>query len=102
MVVSGIVVVVLAYLLALGVSLWNRVLRMGRTGQSIGKSRMGLVLIDARSGAPIGAGRCFARELLSALINQAFYLSYLWMLWDPNRLTLADMVRPPRWSSATG
>ena len=88
----GIVVGFLGWLLGVAVAVWNRVLRMGRTGQSIGKSRMGLWLVDVHTGQPIGPGRCLARELVAAAANQAFYLSSLWMLWDEDRQTLADKV----------
>nr|WP_262500234.1 RDD family protein [Phycicoccus endophyticus] len=64
--------------------------RMGRTGQSLGKRHTGLRLIDERTGQPVGAGTCLGRELLSGLVNQVVWLSYLWMLWDDNRQTLAD------------
>ncbi|MBM6403158.1 RDD family protein [Phycicoccus sp. CSK15P-2] len=90
--VAGLVLMLVGVLAMVAIGLWNRVFRMGRTGRSIGKEKMGLILVDARSGQPIGAGTCFLRELMSSIINQVFYLSYLWMLWDPNRVTLADMV----------
>ncbi len=86
----GIVVLVLSWLASVLFQLWNRVWRMGRTGQSLGKSRMGLRLVDDRTGRPIGAGMCFVREFVSGLVNSVVYLSYLWMLWDENRQTVAD------------
>ncbi|MBM6401486.1 RDD family protein [Phycicoccus sonneratiae] len=86
----GVSLVVLGFLVGLGVQLWNRVFRMGRTGQSVGKKAMGLRLLDARTGQPIGAGMCFLRELVSGLVNQVIYLSYLWMLWDDDKQTIAD------------
>lgn len=86
----GFVVLGLGLLLGIGINLWNRVFRMGRTGQSLGKSALGLRLVHAQTGQPIGAGPCFLRELCSGLINQVVYLSYLWMLWDDNKQTLAD------------
>lgn len=82
----------LGLLVGIAVNVWNRVFRMGRTGQSLGKSAVGLRLIHAQTGQPIGAGMCFVRELVGGLINQVVYLSYLWMLWDDNRQTLADKV----------
>ena len=88
--VTGGVVMALGLLAAAAVGVWNRIWRMGRTGQSIGKSRTGLMLLDARTGRPIGAGMCFLRELVSGAVNQVVYLSYLWMLWDEDRQTLAD------------
>lgn len=87
---TGVVLIVVGGLISLAISLWNRVFRMGRTGQSVGKSAMGLKLVDDKTGQPIGAGKCFLRELLAAIVNQIFYLSYLWMLWDTDKVTLAD------------
>ena len=77
-------------LISLAISLWNRVFKMGRTGQSVGKKVIGLKLIDDKTGQPIGAGMCFLRELVSSIVNQVIYLSYLWMLWDADKQTLAD------------
>lgn len=86
----GLLLAVLGYVAGLAFVIWNRVFRMGRRGQSIGKSRMDLMLVDARTGRPIGAGMCFVRELVLGLVNQVFLLSSLWMLWDPDRQTVAD------------
>lgn len=92
LIVTGVVLVVLGYALSIAVNLWNRVFRMGRTGRSIGKERTGLLLVDNRTGRPIGAATCLGRELLGGIINQAFGLSYLWALWDEDRQTLADKL----------
>ena len=86
----GGILIALGVLLMLGITLWNRVFRMGRTGQSVGKSVVGLRLVDDKTGRPIGAGMCFLRELVSGIVNQVVYLSYLWMLWDTDRQTVAD------------
>ncbi len=90
LVLLGWLLVVAGYLAMLGLWLWNRVFTMGRTGQSVGNRTQGLRLIDARTGEPIGAGSSFLREVVQGLANQVFYLSFLWMLWDPHRQTLAD------------
>ncbi len=86
----GGILIALGVLISLGITLWNRVFRMGRTGQSVGKSAMSLKLIDDKNGQPIGAGMCFVREIVAGLANQIFYLSWLWMLWDTDKQTLAD------------
>ena len=86
----GGILIGLGVLISLGITLWNRVFRMGRTGQSVGKSAMSLKLIDDKNGRPIGAGMCFVREIVAGLANQIFYLSWLWMLWDTDKQTLAD------------
>ncbi|HSF97951.1 MAG TPA: RDD family protein [Ornithinibacter sp.] len=80
----------LGVLISIGITLWNRVFKMGRTGQSVGKKMVGLKLIDDKTGQPIGAGMCFLREVVSSIVNQVVYLSYLWMLWDADKQTLAD------------
>lgn len=82
----------LGFVLFVAIWIWNRLLKMGRTGQSVGKKMFGLKLINATTGEPIGAGSAFVRELIHGLANQVVYLSYLWMLWDPNRQTLGDLV----------
>ena len=79
-------------MLGFAIQVWNRIFKMGRTGQSVGKKVVGLKLIGTTTGQPIGAMQAFLRELLSSLINQLIYLSYLWMLWDDNKQTLADKV----------
>lgn len=89
---TGGVLIGLGFLVMIAIQIWNRIFKMGRTGQSVGKKAMGLKLINEQTGQPIGALQSFLRELLGGLINQVFYLSYLWMLWDDNKQTLADKV----------
>ena len=88
--VIGGLLIGLGALISLAISLWNRVFKMGRTGQSVGKKVIGLKLVDDKTGQPIGAGMCFLREVVSNVVNQVIYLSYLWMLWDDNKQTIAD------------
>jgi len=88
----GGILIALGLLLTIGIQVWNRIFRMGRTGQSVGKKMLGLKLINEQTGEPIGAMQSFLRELIGGLINQVVYLSYLWMLWDDNKQTLADKI----------
>ena len=62
----------------------------GLTGRPLRKVSMANVSVDDKTGQPIGAGMSFLRELVSGIVNQVFYLSYLWMLWDTDKVTLAD------------
>ena len=91
LVVLGIAFVVLGGITVIAIQLWNRVFRMGRTGQSLGKRVMGIRLVEEYSGQPMGAGMCFVREIAHAL-DGFFYLGYLWPLWDPKRQTFADKI----------
>lgn len=88
----GVLVFLLGLVIMWGIHIWNRIFRMGRTGQSVGKRAMGLKLVHAQTGQPIGAAMAFGREVLSQVINQVVFLSSLWMLWDDNKQTLHDKI----------
>ena len=81
----------LGAVLSLGIWLWNRVMLQGRTGQSIGKSVMKIVLVSTSSGEPPGAGTALVREVVH-LLDEVLLLGYLWPLWDPKRQTFADKI----------
>ncbi len=85
----GIILLALALVAGLGVILWNRVLRVARTGQSLGKSLTGLQVIDARSGEVPGLGQALLRELISAGVG---VISWLWILVDDEDRSLADVA----------
>ena len=88
--VVGGLLIALGALIALGITIWNRVFKMGRTGQSVGKKVIGLYLLDDKTGQPVGAGMTFLREIVNSLVNQVFYIGWLWMLWDADKQTLGD------------
>lgn len=91
---SGGLLVLLAilYLAAIGVGIWNQVVRQGRTGQSIGKSVLGIRLVGASTGQPIGAGLTFVRQMAHIIDGIPCYLGYFWPLWDAKRQTFADKI----------
>lgn len=85
-------VVLLGALVYLVVWFWNRCLRQGRTGRSLGKSVFGLRLVDDRRGMPVGSGLSFLRELAHHIDSLVCYLGWLWPLWDRRYQTLADKL----------
>jgi uncharacterized RDD family membrane protein YckC len=89
--IAGGVLAMAGFGLMIGIQLWNRVFRQGRTGQTVGKKAMGLVLVSERTGRPIGPWMSFVRDL-AHFLDGLFYLGYLWPLWDPKRQTFADKV----------
>ena len=91
MVGTGIALIVVGYLVAFAIQLWNRWVKQGRTGQSVGKKAMSLYLVDERTGNPIGAGMAFVRDLAHVL-DGLLYLGYLWPLWDAKKQTFADKL----------
>lgn len=86
---------VLYYLLAaLGFAIWgyNRWWRAGRTGQSWGRLLLGIRLVDADTGRPIGPLKAAVRDFAHLLDDLILYLGYLLPLWTSKRQTLADTV----------
>ncbi|QTE30170.1 RDD family protein [Pengzhenrongella sicca] len=76
----------------IGIWIWNRSVRRGRTGQSVGKSAMRIRLISAASGQPVGLGLAFGRDCAHVLESSFFSLGYLWPLWDPMNQTFSDKI----------
>lgn len=89
-VVGGAVSVVLCGA-ALTWLIYNRYVRAGRTGQSLGKRVFGIWLVGERTGQPIGAARAFGRDI-AHLIDGICYIGYLMPLWDSRRQTVADKI----------
>lgn len=73
------------------ISIYNRVVLQGRTGQTWGKRRLGLRVQHQDTGQLIGIGNTFLRQLCHALDGFA-YVGYLWPLWDTMRQTFADKI----------
>jgi uncharacterized RDD family membrane protein YckC len=92
--VSGATVgmLVLGGIVLLAFTLWNTVIRQGRTGYSLGKTVVGIRLVKVSTGEPMGAGLCFVRQLAHYVDSLICYLGWLWPLWDPRRQTLADKI----------
>lgn len=70
---------------------WNRWIKGGR-GQTIGRKMVGITLLGEETGQPIGTGMAFVRDLAHVLDSLAFYVGWLWPLWDSKRQTFADKV----------
>jgi len=64
----------------------------GRTGQTVGKRALGVKVLDARTGTPIGVGRAIGRYFAKFLSAIPCGLGYFWMLWDPNQQTWHDKI----------
>jgi len=82
----------LFYLAAIAVWVWNIGLKQGPTGQSVGKSVIGLKLVGAQTGAPIGVGLSLVRAIAHIIDGIPCYVGYLWPLWDAKRQTFADKL----------
>ena len=57
----------------------------GPTGQTLGKKALGIRVIDANAGGPIGYGRALIRYFGRWISSIPLLLGYFWMLWDKER-----------------
>jgi uncharacterized RDD family membrane protein YckC len=89
---AGALVVFLLYLVSLGITVYNRWILGGRTGQSWGKQVFNLRLLRMSDGQPIGAGMAFVRDLAHIIDALPCYIGFLFPLWDNRRQTLADKI----------
>ncbi|MDT5188603.1 MAG: hypothetical protein QOG79_6038 [Mycobacterium sp.] len=81
-----------AWLAILGYGVWNFGYRQGRTGSSVGKSVLGLRVVDATAGEPIGFLRSVIRQFAHVVDLLSLGLGYLWPLWDSKNQTFADKL----------
>jgi uncharacterized RDD family membrane protein YckC len=79
-------------LAGLGWTIWNRWIRAGQTGQSVGKSALNTRLIDERTGQPIGGWMAFVRDIVHFVDGIICYVGFLFPLWDSKRQTIADKI----------
>jgi uncharacterized RDD family membrane protein YckC len=86
------IVFLIGILAGLAVWVWNRVIRQGSTGQSIGKSALHIKLVAADTYQPIGAGKSLLRDILRSIFDSACFLNALWPLWDEQKQTWHDKV----------
>ncbi len=82
----------LGSLMGLAFYVWNVCIKQGNTGYTIGKGILGIKLVKAETGQPIGAGMAFVRHLAHVLDAIPCYVGYFWPLWDAQRQTFADKV----------
>jgi uncharacterized RDD family membrane protein YckC len=66
---------------------------LATTGQTWGRRIVGIKVVRADNGQPIGWGRAIGRTLLEGSISGWIcYLGFLWMLWDDNKQTWHDKI----------
>ena len=71
---------------------WNVCLRQGRTGQTVGKTILGIRMVSRSEGRPIGPVLSFVRYLCHLVDSLVCGLGYLWPLWDAQRQTWGDKI----------
>ncbi|TWP38868.1 RDD family protein [Leekyejoonella antrihumi] len=89
---AGVLLMLVGFLVMLGIQIWNRWIRGGKTGQTVGRKAVGITLVSEQTGQPIGVGSAFVRDLAHILDSLICYIGWLWPLWDDKNQTLADKV----------
>ncbi|MFI8827466.1 RDD family protein [Streptomyces sp. NPDC053431] len=69
-----------------------QVYQEGSTGQTIGKKVCGTRTLREATGAPLGFGMAFVRQLAHFVDGIACYLGYLWPIWDAKKQTFSDKM----------
>ncbi|MDQ1657945.1 MAG: hypothetical protein QOD41_3028 [Cryptosporangiaceae bacterium] len=64
----------------------------GRTGQTLGRRVLGIRMVDAGNGEPIGVWLAFVRDMWHVLDAVPCYLGFFAPLWDAERQTFADKI----------
>jgi uncharacterized RDD family membrane protein YckC len=82
---------VIGYAAMVAFTIWNMCYRMGTTGQSLGKKWVGIKIVGIETGAPIGFGSAFVRQLCH-ILDGFFFIGYLFPLWDERKQTFADKI----------
>lgn len=91
----GVFLLVLTGLIYFAFDIWNRGVRVGTKGQSLGKGIVGIQTVRADTGAFLGGGSGFLRWLMAAIfgaISCIQLIDILWPLWDEKNQTLHDKV----------
>ena len=86
---AGIIVGILGYLVVIVVYLRA----LGRTGQTGGCRIVGIKVIRAETGEPLGVWTALGRQLFANIISAyILYLGYLWAAWDKQGETWHDKI----------
>ena len=64
----------------------------GPRGAGFGKRALGIRVIDAQTGGPIGYARAFVRWISQILSAVVIFLGYFWMLWDSEKQCWHDKL----------
>lgn len=88
---AGDVSLLVCYAIGLGLHIWNRYVRQGRTGRSLGKQLLRIALVSEAGRRPVGVLTSFTRDIAHA-VDQVAFVGYLWPLWDAKRQTFADKI----------
>ena len=88
----SLIVFLLTFVGAFAFFVWNTIVRMGKTGQSLGRKFLNIAVLD-EFGKPIGVGKAALREIIGRWISGIVcYIGYLNAFWDKKRQMWHDKI----------
>ena len=90
---SGDISVIVIALIGMFVfAIWNTIVRMGKTGQSLGRKFLNIAVLDNNL-KPIGVGNAALREIIGRWISGLVcYIGYLNAFWDKDNQMWHDKM----------
>jgi uncharacterized RDD family membrane protein YckC len=93
----GIIVLILSPIVVFLFEIWNKIIRQGSTGQTLGKQSQKIRIINTDTGETPGIGWIFMRELLFWIFNTMtgglfLIVDYLFPVWDPQGRRILDRM----------
>lgn len=89
---AGLIIFFISVIAALVFGLWNTIVRMGKTGQSLGRKFLSIAVLTF-DGQPIGIGNAFLREIIGRWISGLVcYIGYLNAFWDKDKQMWHDKM----------
>jgi uncharacterized RDD family membrane protein YckC len=93
----GVVLMVVGLIWAPAFFIFNDVIRQGKTGQTIGKTRLNIRLVREESGLPIGVGYAALRLLASYALNTVtaglfWIVDYVFPAFDAKKQRVVDKM----------
>ncbi len=86
------ILMVVCILGMIGFGFWNGIIRMGNTGQSLGRKFLNIAVLKS-SGQTIGVGKATLREIIGRWISGMIcYLGYLNAFWDKKKQMWHDKI----------
>jgi uncharacterized RDD family membrane protein YckC len=93
----GVVLLVVGIVWAPAFFIFNDIIRQGKSGQTIGKSRLNIRLVREESGLPIGVGYAILRLLASYALNTVtaglfWIVDYIFPAFDAKKQRVVDKM----------
>ncbi len=89
---SYILTMVFIWAAAMAFGIWNNWIRMGKTGQSLGRKFLNIAVLDEH-GRPIGVGYAILRETIGRFLSGLVcYIGYLNAFWDSKNQMWHDKI----------